>query len=58
MIVSIDANNIPPLSEEEKKMIREAAEKPIEFDDDCPELSDEELRKFVRATDRITVVTQ
>jgi hypothetical protein len=51
MIVSINAKDLPPISEEEKKAIKEAVTKPIEYDDDCPELSDEQLSRFVRAAD-------
>ncbi|MCR4596799.1 MAG: hypothetical protein K5673_08445 [Lachnospiraceae bacterium] len=51
MIVSINAKDLPPISEEEKKAIKEAVNKPIEYDDDCPELSDEQLSRFVRAAD-------
>ncbi len=51
MIVSINAKDLPPISEEEKRSIKEAINKPLEFDDDCPELSDEQLSRFVRAAD-------
>ena len=32
--------------------IREAAKRPIVFDEDCPELTDEQLRRFRRVKPR------
>ena len=37
-----------PLTEEELKKIREAAKKPIVYDEDCPKLTDEQLSQFRR----------
>ena len=36
------------LSQEQKKMIKEAKKKPIVFDEDSPELTDEQLAEFKR----------
>lgn len=38
------ANN--PLSKEEKKQIKKASKNPVVFDDDCKELTDEQLSQF------------
>lgn len=39
-------------TEEQKKNIREAAARPIVYDEDCPELTEEQLKKFRRVTGR------
>lgn len=39
---------LPPLTKKQKKMLEELKERPIQFDKDCPELSEEELIKMVR----------
>ena len=36
------------LTRKEKKEIRAAAKRPIVFDEDCPELTDEQLKEFQR----------
>ena len=36
------------LSEKQKKMLAEAVKKPVAFDEDCPELTDEQLKEFRR----------
>lgn len=36
-------------TKEELEQIREAAKRPIVFDEDCPELSDEMIQKFFEA---------
>ena len=33
-------------TEEQRKRIRRAASMPITYDEDCPELTDQELREF------------
>lgn len=38
------------LTEDQEKMLLEAAKHPIEFDEDCPELTDEELAQFYRVS--------
>ncbi|MCD7716369.1 MAG: BrnA antitoxin family protein [Lachnospiraceae bacterium] len=40
------------LTEEQEKMLLEAAKRPIEFDEDCPELTDEELAQFYRVSEK------
>ena len=50
MIVSINSKDLPPITEEEKRAIKEAANRPIIIDEDCPELSDEQLARFVKAS--------
>ena len=41
-----------PLTPEQIKMLEELDKRPIVFDEDCPELTDEQLRKAYRASDR------
>ncbi len=41
---SIDVTKKP--NADQIKMIEEASKKPIEFDEDCPELTEQELRQF------------
>ena len=36
------------LTEEQRKKIKEAAKRPVVFDEDCPELTDEQLSEFRR----------
>ena len=36
------------VTEEQRKKIKEAAKKPVVFDEDCPELTDEQLSEFRR----------
>lgn len=50
MIISdIDVKKAPTI--EQIKMLEQAARLPISFDEDCPELSEEELAKFRRISD-------
>ena len=42
-------------TDEQIKNIREAAAKPILYDDDCPKLTQEQLKKFKRVSDRRNV---
>ena len=37
-----------PLTEEEREEIRALKNRPIVFDEDCPELTQEQLRQFKR----------
>lgn len=37
-----------PLTDEQKKELEKADKMPISFDDDCPELTDEQLSQFTR----------
>ena len=36
------------VTEEQRKKIKEAAKRPVVFDEDCPELTDEQLSEFRR----------
>lgn len=45
----IDLN--APLTAEQKQMLEALKDRPIEFDEDCPELTDEQLRQFRRISD-------
>ena len=47
--------NIPPLTEEQKEEIRLAALSPIFFDDDCPEQTEEQLKKFRRVNPELKI---
>lgn len=47
-ITTILAKDIGPLTEKEKEEIKTASLKEIEFDEDCPELTEEQLKKFKR----------
>lgn len=40
-----------PLTDEQKEMLKKADAKPVEFDEDCPELSPEDLMEFKRASE-------
>ena len=50
MRMNIDLAN--GLTKEQEEMIRQAKEMPVIYDEDCPPLSEQELREFKRA-DRI-----
>lgn len=41
-----------PLTEEEREEIRALKNRPIVFDEDCPELTEEQLRQFKRVKPR------
>ena len=41
-----------PLTEEELEELRALKNRPIVFDEDCPELTDEELKQFRRVNPR------
>lgn len=47
-VTTILAKDIGPITEKEVEEIKKAAEKEIEFDEDCPELTEEQLKKFKR----------
>ena len=46
---TIDIN--APLTAEQKAMLERSASMPVEFDEDCPELTDAELVEFKRVSD-------
>ena len=54
MIVTsyLDPKNPPPFTPEELKMLDELDNYPIVYDEDCPELTDEQLAGFRRVNPR------
>ena len=48
MIVRKDIDISKPLTPEQRARISEASKYPIVFDEDCPELTDEQLSMFKR----------
>ena len=48
MIVKKDIDVNKPLTPEQKKRIAEAAKHEIVYDEDCPELTEEQLSRFKR----------
>ena len=52
MIVRKEIDVSQPLTPEQIKMLEEVEKRPIVFDEDCPELTDEQLRKGYRASNR------
>ena len=52
VIFSFENNIPPPLTKAEIKELEEAAKRPIVYDEDCPPLTDEQLSKMYRASDR------
>lgn len=53
MIVRKDINIKAGLTAEQKEMLNAAMEKEIEFDEDCPMQTDEELREFKRVKKKV-----
>ena len=45
-IVRIKSSELKPLTKEENKRIRELAKKPIVYDEDCPPLTDEQIKEI------------
>ena len=50
-LVRVNINITQPLTAEQVKMLQMAEKMPIVCDEDCPELTDEQLAKFRRAAD-------
>lgn len=48
-VSNVDVKNAP--TENQMKMLEAAAKRPICFDEDCPELSDDDLAKFKKISD-------
>lgn len=46
MIIRKEIDLNKPLSEEQRKMLEESKTRPIVPDEDCPELTDEQLARF------------
>ena len=40
-----------PLTKEQNKMLAELDKRPVEYDEDCPELTDEQLSEFRRVSE-------
>ena len=58
MIVRKENDFTKPLTKEQKKKLDELETRPVEFDEDCPELTDEqlsELRKEERRKKTVTI---
>ena len=51
MLVQKEIDVTTPLTSEQKEMIRRASEMPIVYDEDSPEMTDEDLAQFRRASD-------
>lgn len=45
-IVRYKSNELPPVSKEDIKRLRKAARRPIVYDEDCPELTDEQIKEI------------
>lgn len=46
-IKQVNLEDIPKeLTAEERKMLEEVAKRPVVFDEDCPELTEDELKQF------------
>ena len=52
MIIRKEIDVSAPLTPEQIKMLEEIDKRPIVFDEDCPELTDEQLNKAYRALER------
>lgn len=52
MLVTYTRKKGTPLSPEQIAEIEEAAKYPIVFDEDCPEMTEEQLRQFRRVNPR------
>lgn len=46
--MNIDVTKKP--TEQQQQMLKEAASRPITFDEDCPELTDSQLKQFRRVS--------
>lgn len=51
MIVRTTLEERGPITQEEKEMLKRAEQMPITFDEDSPELTDEELKEFRRISE-------
>ena len=52
-MIRINLDDLPmELTEEQKKMLDEVEKNPIVFDEDCPELTDEQLAKFKKVSEQ------
>ena len=51
MIVRKEIDVSKPLTKEQLNELKEAAKRPIVYDEDCPQLTEEQLRSFHRVND-------
>lgn len=51
MIIRKEIDLNAPLTDEQKQMLEALKDRPIEFDEDCPELTEEQLSQFKRASE-------
>ena len=52
MIIRKDIDLNQPLTEEQKKMLEELKTRPVQPDEDCPELTEEQLSQMVRISEQ------
>ena len=52
MKVSKDIDFTKPLTKEQKKRLDELEKRPVKFDEDCPELTEEQLSEFRRVSEQ------
>ncbi len=52
MIISYELKSDTKLTEEQERMLEEVDRRPIVFDEDCPEFTEEQLKKFSRVSDK------
>lgn len=52
MIIRKEIDFSKPLTDEQKKMLEELKSRPITPDDDCPELTAEQLKQFARVSEK------
>lgn len=51
MVIRKNIDVSKPLSEKQIEMLNALKDRPIEFDEDCPELTEEELKQFKRISE-------
>lgn len=52
MIIRKEIDFNKPLTDEQKKMLEELKTRPVTPDDDCPELTAEQLKQFARVLEK------
>lgn len=52
MIIKKEIDLNEPLTDEQKRMLKKAEAMPVSFDDDSPELTDEQLKEFHRIAEQ------
>ncbi len=51
MVIKKNIDVSKPLSEKQIEMLNALKDRPVEFDEDCPELTEEELKQFKRISE-------